>query len=82
MSVLGKKENFKDIKTTNKEFIAGAKGESSIEKKRGRTKMTSNKRDKVYAFYCTQTELDELAKRAEARHLTLAEYFRVKLFSE
>ncbi|TLD85466.1 hypothetical protein [Helicobacter sp. MIT 05-5294] len=82
MSVLGKKENFKDIKIANKEFISGAKGETSTEKKRGRTKMTSNKRDKIYAFHCTQKELDELKARAEARYLSLSEYFRVKLFSE
>lgn len=50
--------------------------------KRGRSKKEGKKRDKVYAFYCTSEELKELEARAEKRHLTIAEYFRVKLFTQ
>ena len=73
------KRVFKDVKATNEAFVNNATGESLPIKKRGRTKI-SNKRDKTYTFYCTQDELDELEKKANAKHLTMAEYFRVKLF--
>ncbi len=70
-------KTFKDIKAS-KTFVDGA-SDVVATKKRGRAKIT-NKRDKSYTFYCTQAELDELQARADAKHLTLAEYFRVKLF--
>ena len=64
MSVL--KNHFKDM---------------SVEKKtKGRTKKTQGKRDKVYSFYCTEEELKELNAKAEQRHLSLSEYFRMKIF--
>lgn len=71
MSVLTKKSNFKDISIPKDTEI----------KKRGRSKKEAYKRDKVYAFYCTDEELKELEATAKKRHLTMAEYFRVKLFS-
>lgn len=52
------------------------------ENKRGKTKKEGKKRDKVYAFYCTNEELKGLESKAKKRYLTIAEYFRVKLFSE
>lgn len=66
MSVL--KNHFKDM---------------SVEKKtKGRTKKTQGKRDKVYSFYCTEEELKELNAKAEQRHLSLSEYFRMKIFDQ
>lgn len=40
------------------------------------------KRDKTYTFYCTEAELQELERRAEKKYLTLAEYFRIKVFAD
>lgn len=84
MSVLNKGKNpvFKDI-SANKEFVNNADIESKSTdstSKRGR-KQSSNKRDKTYTFYCTAQELQMLEKLADEKHLTMAEYFRIKLFN-
>ena len=79
MSVFDKNKKgvFKDI-AANKDSIENI--ESSPKKTRGRNKI-ANKRDKTYTFYCTQEELNELENLAQEKHLTMAEYFRLKLFS-
>lgn len=45
-------------------------------------KRVKPKRDKAYTFYCTEAELQELERRAEKKYLTLAEYFRIKVFAD
>lgn len=76
-----KKSVFKDI-AVNKEFVENAESntKTKTKKTKGRSKIT-HKRDKTYTFYCTQDELDEIEKLANERHLTIAEYFRFKLFN-
>lgn len=75
-----KKSVFKDI-SANKSFVENAEGSTIPPKKsRGRNKI-ANRRDKTYTFYCTQDELNELERLASERHLTMAEYFRIKLFN-
>lgn len=79
MGVLGdKKSTFKDV-TANKTFVEQASGETTGAK-RGRKK-SAKKRDKFYAFYCTQDELYELRRIADEKHMTMGEYFRFKLFN-
>lgn len=73
MSVLAKKSNFKDMSIPK----------DTETEKRGRSKKEAHKkRDKVYAFYCSDEEFKELEAKAKQRHLTMAEYFRMKLFAE
>ena len=75
-----KKNVFKDI-SANKDFVENTETHiSSPKKTRGRSKI-ANKRDKTYTFYCTQDELNLLEKLASEKHLTMAEYFRIKLFT-
>lgn len=75
-----KKNVFKDV-SANKDFAENTETHiSSPKKTRGRSKI-ANKRDKTYTFYCTQDELNLLKKLASEKHLTMAEYFRIKLFS-
>lgn len=93
MSVLKKKSGFKDI-SIKKDFSSlpeeldisklefeSVEFVSNDEKKsRGRPKKQSfDKRDCTYTFYCTKEELQSIQVKAKEKHLTLAEYFRVRL---
>ncbi|MWV63016.1 hypothetical protein DCO58_01090 [Helicobacter saguini] len=85
MGILDKKMDknksavFKDV-VANKDFVNNIESKIDSKSKRGR-KQSSNKRNKTYTFYCTKEELEMLEKLANDKHLTMAEYFRVKLFN-
>ena len=70
----------KEKNLSSKTFANEASESAQTKRSRGRNKI-ANKRDKTYTFYCTQDKLNELENLADARHLTMAEYFRIKLFS-
>lgn len=90
MSVLKKKSSFKDISIPKDNFsnlpedldLSKLNLENLEFKARGRgrpKKQSLDKRDCTYTFYCTKEELQSIQVKAKEKHLTLAEYFRVRL---